>query len=828
MPDALILMTLRKLIGMGLDLIPLQPGGKRPSENAWNKPCARKIDTVAKRFGILGTGPDADIATAHFCATKHNIGVLNESSKIITVDCDDARAPQALQAAAEALGGDVADLETGAWWMSRGGPKVIFRRPNRMKAGRTVFRVWNHEANAYDVIFELRGTGQDVLPGSVRADWRDADGQPTQLEWGAPVRTPLPEMPRWLRELYAQLAAGRGPAVDAMHDALGVDALARRGAARDMAGYPADCAGAVAERAWINERYWVTDLLTSYGYQRHGTQRWAPAGSTKSPGIIPPRAGHDENWLCEHEGDVLAGIFDAWRIIVEHEYAGDVDAALLAVRADMRSSVSETAVPVKPAKISSALPAPDPAPPIKPREKKTNKAASKKSRGKPPPDTAVDVPASPIDGETDHGGNVVHSKPPSRKHDGKLSASFLLERFLRPRQVISGLLNLSPGMHLLSAMPKVGKSILVTSMAMTAVTGVSISQFTVDAPMPVLYLALDESVDQTFRPRVQKLVQKFGLKPTLIEKHLRVFDNAADLVTWADDAGISTMEALPFEVPQRLITDEMSDEEAEAAWAHNAMIRSVYSPVLRALYHYLIRHKIRFVVVDVIGKLRLLDNSNRNAYVRDLQEWSAMNELCIYANAAGVAVHHMNKQGATKLGAGESHLGRVSGTNAQAGAVQSVTSISRVIVNDMNALRNLEPAGNKVLLVQDARDSAGREPTALSLRAEPLDGWPAGDPALWFDVMGDALLLENDDLKQAIGEYLYDQPGTDWIPSAAILASLKTAGLTALYPRAAPMQALRQMTSSGDVEARQGVNGGYRLAPWARKAIAQRRQVKGY
>lgn len=465
---------LRRYHSMGLFLIPLKIGGKRPAEDAWNTIVNRGLQTQLLRFeGHL------DRTIENYVDTQGNFGVLNGPSNTITLDCDSELAAKALAAA----GVKVAELwEQPTAWESIKGGKVLFRpKPGRTKLDeRVVFKIWDEKTGAYQVVFELRGSGQDVLPPSYRSD------AGRNLRWlhGEPEKIPM--IPSALVEVYKQLKAGHGPLIDRMMKAVG--ATPRPADHYALSGYPTALSAFVTERAFVNSRYEVPALLEQCGYRQIGS-RWLPEGATSAPGIIPPRSGHDEHWLCEHEGDVLAGVFDAWRIIVEHEYAGDIAGAVAAVRAEMNERKKAPDAPEKP--------------------------------GEPVP-VAPDVV---IDGEVDD--------------------VFLTGPMVPRLPILDGVFPLKSGFNMMVASPKSGKSTLTTAMALCAATGVSMSSFKVAAPMPVLYCSFDESVEHNLRPRIRLLVEALKLPMDLVRKNLRIIERPAALVEVAEMHD----DVLPFEAP---------------------------------------------------------------------------------------------------------------------------------------------------------------------------------------------------------------------------------------------------------------------------------------
>lgn len=816
---------LKQLLKLKLDLIPIKPGAKLPLESAWNKPTERKIHPTVVRFA-RATGvrtselPYIDIEDL---TRKHaNIGVLNEPSHVVTLDCDSPQAGTALTAAAAALGGDMKSLYAGAAWTSVKGMKVLFRRPRRVAATRSVLKVWN--GKSHDVIFELRGTGQDVLPPS----WRE-DAQIT-LAWVDGFPASIPPMPKWLIALYEQMAAGKGAAIDAMYNALGVSPEARnRSRVLGMDAYPSHCAGHAAERGWVVANYPVPELLTRYGYVKVGT-RWRPGDSNHAAGIIPPRQGHEENWLCEHESDPLAGIFDAWRLIVELEFNGDADACAESVKAEQRRQLkprtdqrdkdasddgndqgsrdhhvaadnrdgqrdkigrndkrqdqdaerNKDAAHVSPEQVVDTAP--------KPRDKKPRQQ-------RPPVDEPED--ASKTHDEHDDSPLVVDKQT---TRSVALPNDFFSAETAPIVPIISGLLNLTPGAHLLSGMPKCGKSTLSTAIAITAASGSSVSGFQVDAPVPVLYLALDESVPNDLQPRMLAYLRGKKLAEKLIVKNTSIIDDASTLVEWATETGIDAAEPLPFEV---------IDEDDE-------LIRPAFSGALRALYWYIELNKIKLTVVDVVNRLRPRTNGKMPVYDRDMMDFLALNQIGLKTGCAIVGLHHMNKDAAARNASTEVHsLAKVSGSNAIAGAVQSVISMTRPTGRgiDQDALYNMQPIGKKIIIDHISRDGIGLDPTALSLVA--TEG-STQRPMLEWTVIGRADLLVDSDNKTWVREWLYAQPPDDYHSCNAISAAAMQAGVISTRGKDGFRLMLNKMRNQGILSSSHGPTGGYRLSAAAR------------
>ena len=780
MPTAQELIT--DLVKLKIDLIPIKPGTKRPAEDNWNTPIRRHTATVLSRFAkIAGLKPKLldDISADAFTELHANIGVLNETSQLVTLDCDSPQAGTALQAAAAVLNGDVKHLYDGAGWTSVKGMKVMFRRPPKLTATRTVFKVWN--GTHHDVIFELRGTGQDVLPPSWRADAK------VRLAWIDGMPKSIPPMPGWLSSLYKEMVAGKGPAIDAMFAALGASPDQRRRSQHyNLMAYPGYCSGYAPERAFVNAKYPVEELLAQYGYEQNGT-RWRPIGATTSAGIIAPRSGRDENWLCEHEGDPLAGVFDSFRLLVELEFDGDPKATAESIRLEQRAALSAGAGQV-------IVDEPEP----EEQDERDSKAG--RADG-PTPATGERVPEVQADKP---------GKQKSKRQHGAVSHQFFQETYESIKPIVTGLIDLPPGAHILSAMPKAGKSTFATAMAMTVASAASISGLTVGAAMPVLYCAFDESVQQDLQPRMKALVKGKALTVKTLIDNLTIIDVPDALLDWSDEQHIDCDEPLGFEWRPKA---GMTEDQIEA---REALLRPRYSAHIRALYHYLARNKIRFCVIDVIAKMRSRADGNVPVYDRELGEWSAINAIGLASNCAIIAVHHMNKEAAGRnAGIDVNSLAKVSGSNAIAGSVQSIISMSRFTGRDVDqeVLYEIEPKGKKIILDHISR-GVGREAMALSLVARPVDG--AEQPMLEWIHMGRAELLLSADEQAWTKEWLFLQPSADYFSADVLFTAAVSAGATGSRGRDTFRKLMMRMHRGGVLDVARGPGGGYRLSNPAR------------
>lgn len=795
--------ALSSLLALEIDLIPLQPGGKRPLEKAWGTPVTRRLATVLKRFGSQHKNEPLDDVVREHC----NIGVLNEPSRVVTLDCDSPLAGTALKAAAEALGGSVGDLDVDTAWVSVNGQKALFRRPLTLKPERVVFKTWDVAGGSFNVIFELRGTGQDVLPGSFRVD---AD---RHLRWLHETPKKIPPMPKWLVALFAELKVGHGPGIDAMLAALGVDRSALRRVPYGFSAYPSYLR--CPEREFVNARYEVPALLEQFGYVRDG-ERWKPAESKASAGIVPPRDGKDENWLCEHEGDVLAGIFDAWRVIVEHVYKGDSERAAAETRVEQQRLVGVAVA--------------DPVDPVVKSGRVKKQAANKRARpGKDRAEEQEPDGESPAAEEPEPEHATGEEDRNQKRRSGRFHRGFLYESIKQVTPVITGLMVLTPGLHMLVAQPKGGKSVLSTGLFLTAVSGIPIGGFSAFEPVPSLYIALDEDMRQNLNPRLVGIMAHKDVPEQALIDRAHIIDNSDILLTFCADNAINVMDPLPIEwTPD----DEDSDDQAKAK---AALVRPRFNPYFRALYWYLFKNRIRFCAIDLLTSIRTSTETN-NVYVKDLEEISAINKIGLATGCAIVGLHHMNKLAGASASDKNDHLTLVSGTAAIAGAAQSIITMRRVVTDDPTAVYNVHPRGEKIVVNQSSRDTAGLKDTAMSLVVaellpEKVVKLPDGNlvqKALYWEVVGPSEILTHAEFKTFVLEFLYDAGPNAVVGFDGIMTAAVNANIANMRNKESYRKAVSQLASRGSISSVRGPGGGYGLSADQRETVRQIRATRGF
>jgi len=621
-----------------------------------------------------------------------------------------------------------------------------------------------------------------------------------------------------------------------MYDALNVDPAARgRSRAHSLDAYPAHCTGFPAERGWVNSRFSVTELLEQYGYVRVGN-RWRPAEAVTAAGIIPPRKGRDENWLCEHEGDPLAGIFDAFRLLVELEFDGDAAACAESIRLEQRRELvgkqPDQDADRSERRQRNQQDLPDNDHSIQP-ERPTGdhgQDSPPNDGGNDPRDEGPEINSHSSSTETitavKFGATVTEKKPraKSKNKPAGLAGDFFDSEAEPVVPVITGLLDLTPGMHILSGMPKCGKSTLATAIAMTAASGYEVSGFKVDHAVPVLYLALDESVRNDLQPRMLAYQKGKHLDVQRLIKNINIIDEPGALIDWANANNVDTDKPLPFEWTGE---DEAAMSEAQLE-AYGSIVRARYNDITRAFYHYIKRYGVRVAVVDVVTRLRLRAERFEAVYDRDMMDFLSLNEIGTKTGCAIVGLHHMNKDAASRNSGNEIHsLAKVSGSNAIAGAVQSIISMSRVAGRgiDQETIFEVEPRGRKIILDHIARDTMGLDPTVISLTATDVG---TRRPMLEWVKVGSPDMMQHIDERQWIIDWLYEQNESDYFNTNAIIAAGVAAGVIASRGRDTFRQVLNKMRKAFLLESGRGVQGGWRLTSACRKAMDERAKDRKY
>jgi hypothetical protein len=339
---------LAQLMRAGLRLIPLDRGAKTTHEAGWADVGEATVAGLAERAGRLWREPAApglmDVPLAAWIdglpSTGLNFGVLHKQSGTVCLDLDHPDALRALQAGVEAVGGPAGYLPTSdAAWTSVRGRKWLWKAPKGI-AGRSVRlnarRRHPDGRVTSEVVLELRGSGQDMIPPGYRADasrvlaWDSVPGRIT----AAPE--PIVRLVQSLLGEDATVAVAMQSAIGVPADLLGIDAT-------HVDDYPARLAAAVHERLLVNANVDLASLLVTHGFTQRG-KRWGEPGSTHADGITMP-AGRREHWHCWHESSVLAGQFDAWRAYVELVHGGDLAAARTGARRDFKPKIGLVEVP---------------------------------------------------------------------------------------------------------------------------------------------------------------------------------------------------------------------------------------------------------------------------------------------------------------------------------------------------------------------------------------------------------------------------------------------------------------------------------------------------
>lgn len=311
-----------RLMALGLHLIPLDVGSKATHEEGW---AAHGETTLA----LLLRRAERYLKRPCPATDGLNFGILHEPSRTVALDIDDARALDAIRAGLAYLALPDDEDWGGIAWTSPRGIKRLWRRPATWPARTTRLVYRERMPNGrieVRTLLEVRASGQDAAPGSVRADANDFVLEPI-----GPLPDRVPDIPVNLARLFAAMAAGDAGLIATMQAAAGVSPELSGMDSVHSDEYPARLAGQAHARAVVNASLRVEDILTAAGYEPRG-DRWRPRGSHHAAGIAPPK-GRAKLWHCWHEGDALSGQVDAWRAFVELAHNGD----LLAAVADAKS-----------------------------------------------------------------------------------------------------------------------------------------------------------------------------------------------------------------------------------------------------------------------------------------------------------------------------------------------------------------------------------------------------------------------------------------------------------------------------------------------------------
>lgn len=477
MPYATIGEYITRLCKLGFHPIPLDPYSKVTHAHGWADPKDNTPDRFfAAASAHYGTPCDPTMPVEQWFATHgRNVGNLNAPSRVLVLDIDDPAALDAINAALKAISGKpigYANLNKSTWarWQSVRGRKYAWRVPADTEGVRLAVR----NKGKFRGICEFRTSGQDVLPYSVRGD---AGG--TILAWDQPDGL-IPEGVKTIPKVPASIVAAMNAlrenanAMRAAHVAAGGDPGAW---GMDPSGgkrYPPLLAARVEERQYAN-RVGLADTLASYGYVQRGA-RWAPEGSRHADGIIVD--ADDRTGYCFHESEPISGMLDPWRLFVELGHGGDLRAACDAIN---------TLRGVKRAPgVSDHTPG--------------------ASHAHIPQPVGGATPGITDDAEGDTTGQGRPSEVPRDDFGAADMLSVIGTDFVAKDFRFRGILNLTPGLYILAAKPKAGKSFLAMGMAFAAATGEDYAG-TRGGPMEGLYIAVDEQDESRPKKRAELWLQ---------------------------------------------------------------------------------------------------------------------------------------------------------------------------------------------------------------------------------------------------------------------------------------------------------------------------------
>jgi len=296
-----------KYAEMGFVITPLQPKSKAAKLDGWNIP-GKTID-VKEHWGFF----PAD-----------NIGLILEPSKIciLDIDCKDE-----FLIAVKSIGLDPNDGEKPFWETATAG--IVSGKPNR---GKLVFRLpdqiklayhklqWNDAGGGRHTVFELRtGYVQDVLPPSIHPDTK------APYKWVGNDILPLPHDLLLLWQHWDTFE----PALQKADRFYKEPKVApRRGRPRKVS------PGRDIIKDWIALQN-LGALLEYYGYKRIGHRFLSPNSHSGTPGIIISE--HGDSFYAFNESDAFADghQHNAFDLILDFEYKGDIRAAIGRCKADL-------------------------------------------------------------------------------------------------------------------------------------------------------------------------------------------------------------------------------------------------------------------------------------------------------------------------------------------------------------------------------------------------------------------------------------------------------------------------------------------------------------
>jgi biotin operon repressor len=372
-------------------------------------------------------------------------------------------------------------------------------------------------------------------------------------------------------------------------------------------------------RQEFNKAHDVATMLAKHGYVQHG-ERWAAPDATGAPGVrqIP---GKQDLWQSDHGSDPLHGTFDAWAVHVVYDHDYKVDAARDAWSAAQQAKSADA-----------------------------GKVLAKLTKAKP--------------------------AKKAKRVKGELPKSFMVDeldtmQIPATRWLVDGLI--APGLTLLAAPPKQGKSYLALQMCLSVAAGKPFLGRTTSAGR-VAYFDLEEW-HALLKARVDPISKGHGIV-------LKGLPLAIKLETGVGDAAI---------------------EDIETEIAAGA----------------------KLVVVDLLARIRdeMSEDARKNVYTRD---YAAIAKLADFAlrqtGVAIVVVHHANK------GAHDDWQAKISGSFGLTGATHANLYLARPDLRGMTDEEKEDAMRYRVL------HAVGKMVEDQEVTLEMMDaraGWKVSDVKPW-------------------------------------------------------------------------------------------------
>lgn len=812
---------LEAVMAAGLRLIPLDIGAKTTHEHKWSERGESDLSRLVQRASALWQTDPTEAAEAMHGTPLYawiealpgfgyGFGNLHEAAGTVCLDLDHPMALAALQAGVEAIGGPSGYLPTsGASWESVRGRKWLWRVPADLK-GRSVRVLARHRDAAGAVtastVLELRGTGQDMVPYSYRADagrvlaW---DSYPIRVE---PLPKPIDQLMRALLADDKSVATAMQLAAGTPRDLVGLDST-------HVDDYPPRLSGAMRERHLVNAHLDVADILAAHGYRQSG-RRWGPPGASHADGITQP-ADNRKHWHSFHEGDPLCGQFDAWRAFVTLEYNGDLaaaKAAALALPAPLklasggekgekvrrstkkdaltassyksvppdekmrqRSTIASGEIPAKRIKnASSELSTGEGTTPPATRQEanqrdlpaKGAKRAAKRAKGSDDksvePESGEPVAAVLVDSGPDPEGagelEVDDAPDPDLIDLDELDR----ETIAPPRLLLDGRLKIPMGTYLLAGAPKAGKSWLALGLSLALAGRLDrILESAAVAPSPGLYIMVDDRTRRRVKERTE---------------HLRRDGRGRPGEKWY----------------------------AATAWPLQGY---EHHDRIEALDQWLSDHpEVRHVVIDTLVAWR--SGEREQAVVQ--QEYTEVRELQEVARKHGVlllVVHYTNKGASKRNFDWDDPFMSIAGTTAQQGAADGMLVIHRAPSGDDGEQLGAIWFSTRDLEVQEC---------AAQLAA-PSGRWE------WLAASAEA--IRTLDVRRAVLEHLLALAPSAYESADDIRTAVVDAGAIDVPKGDSFRRLLSRMKHEGLLDSRSGSQklGGYRLSDVQRVEMKARK-----